>query len=294
MTPPSTKFFEKKIDGFKFLSKEGKKRAKKRIEDVIHLVPTMSKYDYVLRDHNDLPRMEYMGAIEKYLVGFYPESLYNSINSVELGLVIKLNAELSAIDKEEIYRKINSDSKKDRISFTFGFMKNLAIQHRIIKGKRSIAVFDRITDFRNTIFHPANLMHLLISNQQVMIPEFDNYIEQFEKIEKSYVAKILPYLKNINNLAKYGKNALEKTDSLDWTTKDNSNKIARSQISTLINEKMTEGKKLKEEIELNPLNMLKVPDYINKFQDEGIMKHLALNTINGSFEALEILDIFSN
>lgn len=286
------KYFENKIKNFKFLSNAGKKKARNRINDINHLSPKITKHDYILRDHNDLPKIEFMGAVEKYLVGFFYESLQNSINSVELALLVKLTVELPEKEKRELNSRINSNSNTDRISFTFGYMKNTAIQHRIIQGKRTITVFDQMTEIRNTIYHPANLMNLLLSQQQPMIPEFDNFIEQFEKIENSTLVRLMPYLKNINNLAKYGKNALEKTDAFEWSTRENSNVSVRNQISTLIEETMKEGQTLRKEIEMNPIKMLKVPDFVKRTQEEGILKHLALNTINVSFEALEYLKFF--
>jgi hypothetical protein len=84
------KFILKHIKAKKFISRKAKNKVKKRIHEIPEIIESLSIFEFRLTEDIDLVRLEFMGAVEKYLIGLFHDSIPSSVNSVELGLILKL------------------------------------------------------------------------------------------------------------------------------------------------------------------------------------------------------------
>jgi hypothetical protein len=144
------------VTSLKFLSKSAKKDAFNRGLDVLEEIQAFKKYKGGIHEIKDLIREEFRAGIQRYLVGFFDDSIHHSTLSVEMGLLIRLDEILTEEEKKGIHTKINNGEPP--VSFTFGaiFDESKRKGRHILEDdeiERSIA---RILFTRNTHIHGAN------------------------------------------------------------------------------------------------------------------------------------------
>jgi hypothetical protein len=139
--------------------------SKVKIEKTIFMMDEIYKYKLPTRnikDNMDWAREEFRGAIQKYLLGFYKESVISSCNSVEMAL-------LTEHKKRLVSGIISTNDIKPR--FTFGDNKALALNTN--KGFISDAhIAGLITDIvltRNMLIHQHNFMSALMQIYKEML-----------------------------------------------------------------------------------------------------------------------------
>jgi hypothetical protein len=81
-----------------------------------------------IRKTRDIALQEFLIGVQRYLIGFYDDSIYHITLSVEMSLLIRLDEELPPEKKSEIHKKINSKNETP-FPFTFGSILN------VCKGK---------------------------------------------------------------------------------------------------------------------------------------------------------------
>ena len=193
MTTIEEKFLKKMINNRKFLNRGAKKRAKKNGEQIRYILKVISKYDYELYSDEDLPRLEFIGAIERYLLGFNEDSVRTSIIAVEMGLIIRLNEILSDNEKEQICIEMNRE--RNPLSFTFGYLVNLCMnnKYKILRGKRIKNIAENLIKYRNIHFHtPTFLAGIIVQEKNYLVPLMDNYLNDINIIRTNRILKYYP------------------------------------------------------------------------------------------------------
>jgi len=135
------------------LGKKAQKEAYKRGLEVLPEVLALKEFASrkpSIQVTRDISRQQFLVGVQRYLIGFYEDSIHYTTMSVEMGLLIRLNGELSTAQKEEIHDRINA--KKDPISFTFGYIFGMCKKHDlgIITDAKISKKIDDIISTRNT------------------------------------------------------------------------------------------------------------------------------------------------
>jgi len=136
-----------------------------KIEKTIFKMNDQSIYSSPLRnikDNKDLARMEFRGAIQRYLLGFYNESITSSCNSIEMALLIEHK-------KRILNGTITSNTITER--FTFGSNKALACDPNrgFINDTNIKNILTDIVLTRNMFAHQNNFMSPLIQSYKIML-----------------------------------------------------------------------------------------------------------------------------
>jgi len=286
-------FLRNLVNEKKFLSKPAKKKALKRGEDIPQILDKLSEYEYELREDGDLPRIEYRGAVERYLVGFYEDSIRNSLISVEIGLIIKLNEILPENKKQEIYRDINRE--KEPISFTFGSIVNLASnrKYRILKGKKIKNTIESLIKQRNIHFHTSTFLSGLIYQQKiVIIPLLEDYLNNLNMISRNKYMNIIPAVKKMNDMFIEKKGVLENLSDYSWCTPKNNVEIVKEEVNSHMNKLKKQSEMTIEEVKKNFIKILTLRQKMKDIIEDKYMKNHALKILLDSFEVLTHINIF--
>jgi hypothetical protein len=135
----------------------------------------------MLKEDRDFARVEFFGAIQRYLMGFYDDSVIRSTSAVE--------ASLLTIHLERIKTGlIPSDIKKP---FTFGTSIKLAIDDRkgFISDKEIADDLDEILKIRNSAVHQYNFISALIALFKKKIEEKAEVLDLLEQKSPSMSKK---------------------------------------------------------------------------------------------------------
>ena len=110
------KNLKKIVDSLDYLNEKGKKKAFNRGKEIIEILNDISKFRG-LNELEDLARQEFRFSINRFFLGFYGDSIRHAVFSIEMGLLIRLERELSIDEKEMIHGEINRRKKTIIIYF---------------------------------------------------------------------------------------------------------------------------------------------------------------------------------
>ena len=285
-------FLNSIVNKKKFLSRTAKKRAKQQGSDIHTILDKLRKYDYELREDSDLPRLEYMGAVERYLFGFYEDSIRNSLTSVEIGLIVKLNEVLSEKEKQRIFQEINRE--KDPISFTFGSVVNLASdkKYKVLKGKKIKKTIESLIRQRNIHFHSSTFLSGLIYQQKlIMIPLLEDYLNNLNLITQNKYFKKIPSIKKMNNLFLEKKRVLENLSDFTWCTPSKNLKMVTDEVNSHMDKLKVYSETTIKEVKKDYKKIISVRKKINEIIEDKYMKNHALKILYDSFDVLTNIEI---
>jgi len=285
-------------ESIKFLNKKAKKEAFKRGLDVLAEVIALKRYDYgVMRETRDIARFEFLAGVQRYLIGFFDDSIYHSTLSVELGLLIRLEETITEKEKSEIHERINS---KDGLpfSFTFGaiFDETKKRNRSIIKDGQVLQRIAKIIETRNTHIHAGNFTSASILSTKEIIPKIEEGLRNMQMVEKNRIVKTLmkKSLPKMKTLLNETCSTIDSLPSFEWCTKDRQRTQTQNHVSNHFSEQFTvidviEGKhSITEKVQLG-LNATKI---IRDLKEDTYSKRKALETIQDSFEVLKGINIF--
>lgn len=241
-------FREKFVKSIKFLNKKARKEALKRSKELDKIFAKLCSYKGGIHELEDLPRQEFRGAVQRYILGFYDDAIYHACFAVEIALLIKLDGKLSQKEKRSIHETINPKEGKP-LSFTFGAMFNKAQEKNvgIISGKKLSKKFVTLIEKRNTYIHVNNFLSGLILTLQKKDPEIESILKDIENIEnRQFVGRIFSIFLKLPILKLYLTEQLRLIRALpdfSWCSKDKHRQNTEGQLEEYMNKLTTSKKK---------------------------------------------------
>ncbi|MFX0201301.1 MAG: hypothetical protein ACFFCW_34720 [Candidatus Hodarchaeota archaeon] len=166
-----------------------------RGKDIKQILTGLSKYQFDtvfqfrnIRDVNDFARNELIGSAQRYIYGNFLDSIFCSCNSVEVGLLIKLDAKLTNSQKEKVTRP-------PKLGKIIGW----SYEHSILDKTKPdvVSAIDEIHEIRNIHAHPINFVSGLIISYKPYVDQFDdstlrNLKTKFNEISTRFRSKDKP------------------------------------------------------------------------------------------------------
>jgi hypothetical protein len=282
-----------------FLNKKAQEKVFERGLDVLTEVLALKKYaKRRIRETRDIARQEFLAGVQRYLIGFFEDSIYHSTLSVEMGLLTRLEEELSDDEKRAIHDRINS--KKEKPSpFTFGviFDESKRKGRNIIRNQQTEQRIAKIIDVRNTHIHASNFTSAsILSMKQKGLPEIKKYVKYIDQIEEIPLVNVMSkkWLPQAKNLLNETQSAIERLPSFEWCTKDKQRAQAQENINNFFSEifgsidALQKIQSLSEKVQLGVHSR----KFIRDVSERDYQKTLALETIRDSFAVLKSIGIF--
>ncbi len=282
-----------------FLNKKAQKEVIRRGVDVLTEVRALKKYAIgIMHETRDIARQEFLAGVQRYLIGFFEDSIYHSTLSVEMGLLIRLEEELSDNEKKAIYDRINS--KKDKPApFTFGviFDESKRKGRNIIKNEQTQQRIAKIIDVRNTHIHASNFTSAsILSVKEKGLPKIEKSIKEINEIQETPLVNVMlkKWLFKAKNLLTESKATIESLPSFEWCTRDKQRSLAQDNINNFFSEifasigALQNIQSLSEKVQLG----LHSRKFIRDLSKRDYSKTQALETIRDSFAVLKSIDIF--
>jgi hypothetical protein len=282
-----------------FLSKKAQEDAYKLgldvLPEVLALKELASKKPSI-QENRDISRQQFLMGVQRYLIGFYENSIHYTTMSVEMGLLIRLNEELSARQKEEIHARINA--KENPLSFTFGCIFGICKKRKlgIIRDAKISEKIDDIIATRNTYIHASNLNSAsMLSMKELGIPEIDKSLKELQIIENTPIVNLIAksWLSRAKELINRTRMAIMNLDSMDWCTRDKERIRTKKKVDAFFNrifgaiqDIRTTPEMLSQKVKLG----LHSGEIIRSF-NQDFSKTIALSTMNDAFEVLKSLGI---
>jgi hypothetical protein len=296
----SCKYLKEVTQSLRFLTKKAQGEAYKRGLDVLSEVLALKNFANkkpAVQETRDISRHQFLMGVQRYLIGFYDDSIYYTTMSVEMGLLIRLDEELSLAQKEEIHAKINA--KEHSISFTFGTIFGMCKKRGlgIIKGSEIAEKIDDIIATRNTHIHASNINSAgALSVKEISIPEISKGLKDIETIENIPAINLLTksWLPKAKELVKKTNTAIINIDSLEWCTRDKERIRTKQKVDEFFNQIFTDINDIRNSTG-NLSQKLRIGlhsgELIKRFSQENYSKNIALSTIRNAFEVLKAIDI---
>lgn len=281
------------IDKKKFLSNGAKKLAKKRIKDISEILTALSNYNFELQNDIDHPRLEFLGSVERYLCGFYEDSINCSILSVEIGLLVKLNQIIPDGEKQFIHQEINKKEGKP-LSFTFGYMKDLALskKYNIIRGDKNKEIIEKLVIKRNSHLHIITYLSAIINIlKERLLDNYLGYDKNINIIKKhKYVSKLIK-INKIEGIVDKKKNIVKELSTFSWCSTDKNKNFIENLINVYMNEMESKIKTTMKQLKENPTKITTLKKFIKEITEDTFPKRFALQTLNESYTILDAIDI---
>ncbi len=283
----------------RFLNKKARKEVYKRGLDVLPEVMALKEYasGLPIKESRDICRQAFLTGVQRYLIGFYEDSIYHSTLSVETGLLIRLDETLTPQQRNDLHDKINSKNKP--FLLTFGKLFSLCKSNQcIINDKKIERIIDKIIQTRNSHIHASNMTSAsILSMKKLVIPEIEKGVKDLEIIEKSPFGlvskKWLPRAKD--TLAK-SRDTLNDLPSFEWCTEDNQrvknekfmDDFLTRQFNAIQNLRNTDTLSRKVTVGLHSREIL------SSFSQINYSKEKALETIHEAFEVIKAIGFLDN
>jgi hypothetical protein len=283
----------------RFLSNKAQEEAYKRGLEVLPEVLALKEFASrkpAIQETRDISRQQFLTGVQRYLIGFYEDSIHYTTMSVEMGLLIRLNEELSMAQKEEIHARINAKEKP--LSFTFGRIFGMCKKRKlgIIRDVKISEKVDDIIATRNTYIHASNLNSAsLLSMKESGIPEIDKALIEVETIENVPQAKLfIKWLTRAKELLDKSGTAIMNVDSMEWCTRDRERIRTKNKVDAFFNRIFAtiQGIRNTPESRREQLKLgLRSGALLKSLTQENYSKTIALSTIKDAFEVLKSLGI---
>ena len=169
----------KLVGSVEYLNRKGRNKAIKRGKEIIEILEKLGEFKNEILELEDLARQEIRASIQKYLLGFYEDSIHHSCASVEMGLLIRLEQKLTEEEKEKIHEEINRKSGKP-LALTFGEIFKIAKRKEIgvISDKRLAKNIEMLISRRNTYVHVSNVLSGISFNIFCLSASKGSYLER--------------------------------------------------------------------------------------------------------------------
>jgi hypothetical protein len=288
-------YLKKVVASINFLNKKTKKEAYKRGLDVLPEVMSLKKYASgpPIRKTRDIALQEFLIGVQRYLIGFYDDSIYHITLSVEMSLLIRLDEELPPEKKSEIHKKINSKNETP-FSFTFGSIFNVCKgkDFHILTNKKIEERIEKIIETRNTHIHASNLTSAsILSLKEVSIPEIDKGLKELELVEKTPMANIMMrnWLPHAKKLLLESRSTIDSLPCFEWCTRDKQRTQTQNNVNHFFNEQFASIDKIRNKQQLSEKLRIGLHsgEIIRSFSKDSYSKRKALETMQDAFEVLK-------
>jgi hypothetical protein len=297
-TDTSAVYLKEVISSIKLLSKDAKKEAFKRGLDVLTEVNALKDHSSGIHNLRDIARAEFLAGIQRYLIGYFDDSIHHSTLSVETGLLIRLEETLTEEEKSQLHTKINCEHP---LSFTFGFIFDEAKRkgHHIIEDKEIEHKISSLIGTRNTHIHGGNFTAAsILSMRQKGSMEIKNGLELLKKLEKKSIAKLVTkdFIPRARTILIETQNDINNLPSIEWCTQDKHREKTKKELDDYFNDIFAKAANLdKDIVELSDIVRvgLHSKELFRDITADTYHKRKALETIHDSFIVLKHLGFFS-
>ena len=294
-------YLKEVIKAIGFLNKKGQKETYERGLAVLSEITALKKYSsrVPMREARDLARLELIAGVQRYLIGFYEDSIYHATLSVEMSLLIKLDEELSPEEKTDIHLRINLKNAQP-YSFTFGNIPSVCREkERKIMNNRIDELVGKIIETRNTHIHASNLTSAsILSMQELTIPEIDKGIKDIETIEENPIVSIMmkKWLPQMKKILVESRSTINSLPCFEWCTRDKQRAKTRVSLNQFFKEQFTSINTIRSKQQLaDKLRTgLHSKDIIRGYSQDNYSTRKALETIHDSFEVLKAMGFFDD
>ena len=281
-----------------FLNAKAKEKVCERGLDVLTEIVALKQYaKRGLYETRDIARLELLTGIQRYLVGFFEDSIYHSTLSVEMGLLTRLDEELSDDEKRVVHDRINAKEKP--LPFTFGviFDESKRKGRNIIRDKRTERRIAKIIGVRNTHIHASNFASAsILSLKQIAVPEIKKSIKGIDQIQETPLLNIVlkKWLPQAKNILTEKQLTIEGLPTFEWCTKDVRRSQAKEDIDNFFSELFGSIDAIQKIESLSEKVRLGVHSrkFIRKFSEKNYSKAMAVESIHDSFYVLKSIGIF--
>lgn len=286
-------FLEKMVNTMKFLNRRARNDAIKRGGELSDILKELNKFKIGIFTVKDLPRQEFRGAIQQYLIGSYEDSIHHAFFSVEMGLLVRLEETLSPKEKDSLHDEINKTAGKP-LSFTFGAILNKAREEGVgvIHGKKVNQKVESLIDKRNTYVHANNFLSgLIIAMKERTIPKIEKELKDLSELEKRRVVR--PFLPSLLRLKPFLAEQLEIIESMPdfaWCTRNEHRESAKREIEKYIT--YLDKWEIDKTSTRSLANLLSLPQSVKTAFEETYFKIQNRMILGDSFEILRDIEVF--
>ena len=285
------------ISSITFLSETAKKQAFKRGLDVLPEIHAFRQYKGGIHEIRDIVREELRAGIQRYLIGFFDDSIHHSTLSVEMGLLIRLEETLSKEDKDRIHSRINGEGP---YSFTFGaiFDESKKRGRNLIKDKEIERLIGQIIFTRNTHIHAGNFTAASILSMQNIGPgQIDFGLEKLAELQNSRLIKLVTqvFLSGAKDQLIETRTTVTNFPTLEWCTKDNQRHKSKEEMDNYFTEVFYRANSVGDDAVTIADKVrigVKSKQIIKDISADTYSRRKALETIHDSFEVLKSLGFF--
>lgn len=290
-------FLKELLAPVRFISWRGRRAAFLKGKEITDILEGLSRFPIGVHQDRDLPREEFRGAVQRYVLGIYEDSMYHSSFSIEMGLIVRLNEKLEHKEKIVIHEAINR--RRNPQSFTFGRIKNLSEERRLgILKKNTIKAVDEILEIRNSHIHAQNFISATIIQSHRHLKRdsrFEQQIEMALKREPAWKRFVIRFLLRRFLKLQYlqRKKTIESMSDFRWCARDN---ILNSVIDDIENYFEEAASALQELLSvMGKFDVIKLRDAISKFygciHPDSYMKKRALKVLRTTYTILQDIEI---
>jgi hypothetical protein len=256
-----------------------------RASEIKDLLETLSDYPFErehkfrnLKKNEDLPRQEIVGAVQRFIYGTFEDSIIHSCFSVEIGLIVKLDAILSDEEKQQVPKPFTL-AKIINYSSKFPRKQPLLVD-------TSLTAARAILGLRNSQIHGCNFITGIMLGYREAAKYFGHFNSKELKQGLEILNVIFPELIGISGKYKISdfiaaQELIKNMSTYEWC----SNK--------------TEIEKLKKELRVIfdqvQTDMVKgnIGQNLEYFQPDYFLKKRALSGLRSAFSVLKSLKIIS-
>jgi len=279
----------------KWLNWRGRRSVSSRGKEIKEILEGLSQYEIGITEDRDIAREEFRGAVQRYLCGFYEDSIYHSCFSVEMGLLIKLNEFLTADEKEILHERINQ--RRNPMSFTFGTIKSKCEANHILSGSAN-ELANGILGRRNSHIHAHNFVSAAIcirrksQEDYFRLGEMIRSIEEQGSLQRRFIIKILNQLLTPEHIQRF--ETLGNLSDFKWCSKDRIRESVEEDVeayvrntSPIIQEFLEDSSKLRLRKAISSIK--KLYEYS---RPDAYMKKRAYGILKDSYNVLKSIQIF--
>lgn len=297
-----TDYITKVVSSFEVFKKDAKKEAKKRARDVLPQLKLFDKYPSGIHETYDLARQEIRASLNRYVIGYYGESIYHSTLAVETALLLKLDELLSDAEKNEIHNSINSKDNRP-LSFTFGAIldESKRKNRKIINNTEFEQKIKFLIEVRNRYIHANNLnVSFIKSYKEKLLTQIEFGLKNIDTLDEIRLLKLIPSTRKSLQEAKEKlletKRMIQNLPNLEWCTKENNRLSTQLEVDGFIDDLFT---RVDEKISSLNTTQAKVAllstskDWIRQLSEDKYSRDNSLKCIQVSCEVLEEFGLFA-
>ena len=289
----SSKSVNMLLSPLRWLNWRGRRAARNRAKDILPILESLNKYRTGIWEDEDLAREEFRGAVQRYLLGYYEDSIYHSCFSVETALLICLNKKMNNKEKMEEHNLINRKKRPKYLTFGRIKYKCESSKYNIINPSISNMI-EEIIDIRNSHIHAYNFISAIIIQRVKHLNNQYFYLQDIENL--NFLQKLFFMLLSRNMSIEILEEKLKAYMSLSnftWCSKNN----LREQVENSVEEYMKNVKKLVKNFLLarNNLKIKEMWDNLrnlyNELQIDAYFKKRSLKTLKLTYQILKQLNL---